>query len=684
MTLQRESSLFLNGALSYSSFLASSQTNTKTILVLRKIASSNSNIKAVGRTGSRADATTGAFWLTSVKYGGNTALSMTHQREWTFTYDNRKDVRVRYHAITLEDADGKSTVLPLKFDWHDANPRIFEAPQSPTRLDLKDHDAFMMLIDVYASGKSDLVGVSKRLKGGVQKLHLDVHQTDGNGGVPATPTTQFDEDLAWSDNCMSRPRLSVQRTHTLTVLLSTPDGYKAQPSMTSNTDFTGGHFFTGDFEGNGNIGLVYVSQRLDGVALAALHRCSAMSSGLGVVQLENAIHGEPLDEGLLEAAWSSALTGAASGAKSEAVTFLKSFKGKGIRLNDAADGWRYSVDATSLSAIYKMSSPALPNPDTNAHLSLLWARTCLAANLDDWKAKSIYQVVTDRFALPSDNGAPCDTAMRRYCGGSWEGVIRRLDHIQGMGFDAVWISPVVSNVEGQSAYGEAYHGYWPQGPQHGQQAFRKLRRPQASLFSFARARDVSHARPVVSPIVIPQLSFCFRHIVLLDHAEPDVEQGWLGDTNAPLPDVNTENPEVVTLMNTWIKNLVTEYGVDGLRIDTAKHVRKDFWTDFVASAGAFSMGEVLSDDVGYASPYTNYPTYFALFSAFSSGAGKGNLSALAAAASASQREYKHRAVALGSFLENQDQPRLQSKTAVCIPPSSTPPSTSSECRFSWS
>ncbi|KAL0957871.1 hypothetical protein HGRIS_000054 [Hohenbuehelia grisea] len=302
-----------------------------------KIASSNSNIKAVGRTGTRAwaidesidpfknyvsytyasDATTGAFWLTSVKYGGNTDLSMAHQRELTFSYDNRKDVRVRYHggskvttdkilksiahkvntrtvrthrithdeapltgatrvsSITLEDADGKSTVRPLKFDWHDANPRIFEAPTSPTRLDPKDHDAFIMPIDVYASGKSDLVVVSKRLKGGVQKLHLDVHQTDGNGGVPATPTTQFDGDLAWSDklfpldfngdgrnDILHVTTSAVQRTHTLTVLLSTPDGYKAQPSMTFNTDFTGGHFYTGDFEGNGNIGLVYVSQRL--------------------------------------------------------------------------------------------------------------------------------------------------------------------------------------------------------------------------------------------------------------------------------------------------------------------------------------------------------------------------------------------------------------------------------------
>jgi len=29
-----------------------------------------------------------------------------------------------------------------------------------------------------------------------------------------------------------------------------------------------------------------------------------------------------------------------------------------------------------------------------------------------------------------------------------------------MGFDAVWISPVTKQLEGVTAYGEAYHAYW--------------------------------------------------------------------------------------------------------------------------------------------------------------------------------------------------------------------------------
>jgi hypothetical protein len=34
----------------------------------------------------------------------------------------------------------------------------------------------------------------------------------------------------------------------------------------------------------------------------------------------------------------------------------------------------------------------------------------------------------------------------------------KLDYIQGMGFDAVWISPIVDNLKGMTKTGEAYHG----------------------------------------------------------------------------------------------------------------------------------------------------------------------------------------------------------------------------------
>lgn len=71
-----------------------------------------------------------------------------------------------------------------------------------------------------------------------------------------------------------------------------------------------------------------------------------------------------------------------------------------------------------------------------------------------------WQLITDRFAIANDTALPCDTSARQYCGGTWEGIVNHLDYIQGMGFDAIWISPVAENVEGQTSSGAAFHGYW--------------------------------------------------------------------------------------------------------------------------------------------------------------------------------------------------------------------------------
>ena len=69
---------------------------------------------------------------------------------------------------------------------------------------------------------------------------------------------------------------------------------------------------------------------------------------------------------------------------------------------------------------------------------------------EDWKSRSIYQILTDRFARTSDTGS-CN--LSAYCGGNYQGMIKQLDYIKGMGFDAIWISPIIENTEG------SYHGY---------------------------------------------------------------------------------------------------------------------------------------------------------------------------------------------------------------------------------
>lgn len=86
-----------------------------------------------------------------------------------------------------------------------------------------------------------------------------------------------------------------------------------------------------------------------------------------------------------------------------------------------------------------------------------------AATPQQWRSRAIYQVLTDRFArTDGSTTATCNTGDRVYCGGTYQGLIKKLDYIQNMGFTAVWISPVIKNIEANTGEGEAFHGYWGQ------------------------------------------------------------------------------------------------------------------------------------------------------------------------------------------------------------------------------
>ena len=83
-------------------------------------------------------------------------------------------------------------------------------------------------------------------------------------------------------------------------------------------------------------------------------------------------------------------------------------------------------------------------------IALLLSTYISPKSKEEWKSRSIYQILTDRFARTSDTG---NCNYRHYCGGNYKGIISKLDYIKGMGFDAIWISPIIENTE------SSYHGY---------------------------------------------------------------------------------------------------------------------------------------------------------------------------------------------------------------------------------
>ncbi|KAL9108899.1 MAG: hypothetical protein Q9227_006430 [Pyrenula ochraceoflavens] len=163
-------------------------------------------------------------------------------------------------------------------------------------------------------------------------------------------------------------------------------------------------------------------------------------------------------------------------------------------------------------------------------------------------------------------------------------------------------------------------------------------------------------------------SFC--QITQTDYDNDDqanIEQCWLGNSVVELPDVNTTQPSVINTYNSWISDLVSTYGIDGLRIDSVKCTQQSFFPDFNMAAGVYAVGEVAHGDPDYVCPYTNYldgvlnyPLYYPLTAAFSSTSG--DMSRLKAMINQVKAQCKDDTL-MAPFLENHDQPRFPSMTS---------------------
>jgi alpha-amylase len=85
----------------------------------------------------------------------------------------------------------------------------------------------------------------------------------------------------------------------------------------------------------------------------------------------------------------------------------------------------------------------------------------LTSRVQDWRDEVIYQLLVDRFedGDTSNNLRVDRTALGRYQGGDWQGVINRMGYLKQLGVTTLWISPIVRNVDTDAGF-DAYHGYW--------------------------------------------------------------------------------------------------------------------------------------------------------------------------------------------------------------------------------
>ncbi|KAJ7890427.1 glycoside hydrolase family 13 protein [Mycena leptocephala] len=289
-------------------------------------------------------------------------------------------------------------------------------------------------------------------------------------------------------------------------------------------------------------------------------------------------------------------------------------------------------------------------------------RPALAATAEQWRTRSIYQIITDRFALsPGAVVNECVLSQRTWCGGTWNSIRENLDYVQNAGFTAISISPVNQNYQGpRTAYGDPYHGYWSADLSQLNDRFGTADDLKALSAEVHRRNMYLMVDVVVNNVMSTSITnidfstYMFKDKSLyhpycqVDSANVTSEQQcWLGDTTVPLPDVDTENPEVVSKYSEWIADLVHTYSIDGLRIVAAQHVKKSFWPEFAKSAGVFCMGEVSNPAVPNVAEFQgpdaldstlNYPLYYALVAAFGL-PGPQNMSALTDVLSQSKTTY---------------------------------------------
>lgn len=375
---------------------------------------------------------------------------------------------------------------------------------------------------------------------------------------------------------------------------------------------------------------------------------------------------------------------------------------------------------------------AEPVRDPGAGKSFYFVMTDRFANGDP--SNDTGGLTGDRLATGLD---PTDKGF--YHGGDLAGLRERLDYIAGLGTTAIWLTPSFKNqpVQGTGANASAgYHGYWITDftqidPHLGTNA------ELEALIDDAHARGIdvyfdiitNHTADVIDyaegkytyveqstepyrtadgtpfdpadvagsddfPALDPAVSFPYTPVV--DAAKADLKvPAWLNDTTlyhnrgdstwtgesvtygdfVGLDDLMTEHPRVVDgfveVYDAWV-----DLGIDGFRIDTAKHVNFEFWEEWttaiaehaaaVGNPDFFMFGEVYDADPAKLSPYVrrtdmNAALDFTFQSAAAGYAGGSSSAAALSTLFAGDAYYTtptSNAQALPTFLGNHDMGRI--------------------------
>ncbi len=254
-----------------------------------------------------------------------------------------------------------------------------------------------------------------------------------------------------------------------------------------------------------------------------------------------------------------------------------------------------------------------------------------------WEGANVYFLLTDRFNKGNAESATHfdrneETALLRgFEGGDLTGITQKIEegYFTDLGINAIWFTPIVEQVHGPTNEGTGntygYHGYWAKDwtaidPNFG------TRKDLEKLVKTAHSKGIRVLLDVV-----------LNHTGPVTEKDPVWPEDWVRtgpkcefttyeNTTActlveNLPDILTESDEPVELPDAllakwkeegrlsqeldelqlffertgypraprfyiikWLTDYINDFGVDGFRVDTVKHVNENAWTDLYTEA----------------------------------------------------------------------------------------------------
>jgi cyclomaltodextrinase len=215
----------------------------------------------------------------------------------------------------------------------------------------------------------------------------------------------------------------------------------------------------------------------------------------------------------------------------------------------------------------------------------------------DWAHDAIiYHLMVDRFNPGIGKEWLQTTDLNGFCGGTLQGVFEKLDYIESLGVNCIWLSPIWTS---PSSHGYDTADYREVEPRLGnKKILHKLidtahDRGLRVLFDMA-CNHLSNHHPIFQFALTDSRS-PYRSWFTFD----DSEVGYRGFFGSPsMPEVKLTHPDARDWMIENALYWLREFDIDGYRLDYANGARPDFWSYFVIACkqekpSTFYFGEII-------------------------------------------------------------------------------------------